>query len=86
MTRPTIHVADWGEFHATRHRAQEIAIAIVAAGATIVDFTGVQAVAGGFADELRTHLPEGAELVGMNAEVAETFADVTSRRGQQAPS
>ncbi len=83
MTRPTIRIADWGEFHATRRRAHDIALTIPSGPAPVVDVTYVQAVTGAFADELWTHLPEGAELVGMAPEVADVFADVAARRSEE---
>ncbi len=103
MTRPecptcgnsvTVQVAAYGEFFATRQRAMPIRSRAVVFldmhpdDALIFDFAGVQAVTGGFADELVASLagayPGRVRVVGANADVAATIALALTRRGTTA--
>ena len=85
-----IEVRQFGQFLATRRRAGEIRtmveqILIDEPGDLVVlDFTDVEAITGGFADELVAHLRQNhgdrVRAANANTFVAETIATAVTRR------
>lgn len=85
-----IEVSQFGKFFATRHRAAEIrtiveqVLAAEPDDALLLDFEGVEAVTGGFADELVAQLRHrhGNRICwdGANESVADTILEALARR------
>lgn len=79
-------VARWGAWLATRHRAAGIrasAESSMPVGVVRLDFTGVEAITGGVADELVVTLAANGrqvDITGANDDVAETIRVALTRR------
>lgn len=77
-------VGEWGVYFGTRAHAAEIRLDVGrrTTSAVLLDFTGVQAMTGAFADELVAELAAGrpVEVTGANEYVAETIRFAAARR------
>lgn len=82
-----LRIAEHGTFLALRLTAERILTGVDPGRPTVLDFTGVEAITGAFADELlHTVLSEsGVRYEGANAEVHETLQTAIRRRASRPP-